>query len=140
MSYRASLSLVLFIGCTCGSVAAANAENFDLLCERSGDVQLGNYPSLEVAEEIHPATSRFRVTGDTVRTDSYYNEERGAWRFDGTVRREGRRYNLMFEVNTPDGRFGYQHIYIPHTGVYVQQLRTDNGQIIGESRGTCTQS
>ena len=128
------------------TASPALADQFTITCDMAS-LDVSNYPSVEVGQEIHPQQSRFEVDGSTVTTSSFrfsaineYFGERIQEPAVGTVTPNGRRFEMNFEINTPEGRFGFRHTYIPHTNVYVQQVRNPSGQVIGSSRGECTQS
>jgi len=128
------------------ATSPALADQFTITCDMA-HMDASNYPSAELARETHPQESRFEVDGSTVRTSSFrfssineYFGERIQEPSVGTVTPNGRRFEFNFEINTPEGRFGLRHTYITHTNVYVQELLHPSGQVIGTSRGECTQS
>ena len=128
------------------AASPALADQFTITCDMA-TLNASNYPSVELGREVHPQKSRFEVNGSTVRTSSFrfsgvneYFGERIQEPSVGTVAQNGRRYEMNFEVNTPEGRFGFRHTWIPHTNVYVQEWRNPSGEVIGSSRGECTQS
>ncbi len=128
------------------AASPALADQFTITCDMA-HMDASNYPSVELGREIHPQKSRFEVDGSTVRTSSFrfssineYFGERIQEPSVGTVTPNGRRFEMNFEINTPEGRFGFRHTYIPHTSVYVQEVRNPSGQVIGSSRGECIQS
>jgi len=128
------------------ATSPALADQFTITCDMAS-MDASNYPSAELGREIHLQKSRFEVDGSTVRTSSFrfssineYFGERIQEPSVGTVTPNGRRFEMNFEINTPEGRFGFRHTYIPHTNVYVQEVRNPSGQVIGTSRGECTQS
>ena len=128
------------------AASPALADQFTITCDMTS-LNASNYPSVELGREVHPQKSRFEVNGSTVRTSSFrfsgvneYFGERIQEPSEGTVTQNGRRFEMNFEVNTPEGRFGFRHTWIPHTNVYVQEWRNSSGEILGSSRGECTQS
>ena len=128
------------------AASPALADQFTITCDMA-HMDASNYPSVELGREVHPQKSRFEVNGSTVRTSSVrfsllndYFGERIQEPSVGTVTQNGRRYEMNFEINTPDGRFTFRHTNIPHTNVYVQEWRSAAGEVFGSSRGECTQS
>ena len=128
------------------TASPALADQFTITCDMA-HIDASNYPSVELGREAHPQKSRFEVDGSTVRTSSFrfsgineYFGERIQEPSLGTVTLNGRRFEMNFDVNTPEGRFIFRHTYIPHTNVYVQEWRNPSGEVIGSSRGECIQS
>ena len=128
------------------AASPALADQFTITCDMA-TLDASNYPSVELGREAHPQKSRFEINGSTVTTSSFrfsaineYFGQRIQEPSVGTVTPNGSRFEMNFEVNTPEGRFTFRHTYIPRTNVYVQDWRNSSGEILGSSRGECIQS